>query len=85
MEIEVDLIKKIVPCLASRGGMSTAVMVDVWLQDFQAEQLFYKLWEHYGDDFFKQWIEAENYTFVKRTTKQSGAVDNEPTTATVTP
>ena len=66
MEIEIRFLENITPCLASRGGPHGALRVNVTMEEFQAEHLFYQLWEYYGDKTFKSWINAEGYTFEKR-------------------
>lgn len=66
MEIEISFLDKVTPCLASRGGTHGALRINVTMENFQAERLFYQLWENYGDEKFQEWLNSEGYTFEKR-------------------
>jgi hypothetical protein len=64
MKIEVDYVNKITP--ATNGGITPVVSIEVILRDYQAEKIFYQLWENYEGGLFEKWIDAEGYVLVKK-------------------
>ncbi len=38
----------------------------IFLNEDQTETLFYKIWEDYGDEYMKKWMNAEGYEFKKK-------------------
>jgi len=58
MIINVDGINKIDTKLEQRKQNS--FLIDVDINDYQAEILFYQLWNKYGDEGLQKWLNMEN-------------------------
>ena len=66
MKISVAKINSITPIFVG-GGNPSQLKINVELEDYNAEKLFYQIWESYEGGLFEKWIEAEGYSLVKRT------------------
>jgi hypothetical protein len=70
LKFDAEYLNEVTPTfLGGRGPIG--LKVSVGIQDIDAEDIIYKLWEHFGDDWMRSLLAKENYLFKKFEPKEN--------------